>query len=43
MNLNTELQETDKRTRKLMNMHKAMNVNSDADRLYIPRQEGAEG
>ena len=38
-----ELQEIDRRTRKLMTMNKALNPNSDKDRLYVKRKDGGRG
>ena len=38
-----ELQEIDRRTRKLMTMNKALNPNSDVARLYVKRKEGGRG
>ena len=39
----SELQEMDRRTRKLMTMHNALHPSSNVDRLYIPRSEGGRG
>ena len=39
----SDLQEMDKRTRKLMTMHNALHPRSTIDRLYIPRSEGGRG
>ena len=39
----SELQEMDRRTRKLMTMHNALHPRSNVDRLYIPRSEGGRG
>ena len=38
-----EIQELDRRTRKLMTMHKALHPKSNVDRLYISRNEGGRG
>jgi Reverse transcriptase (RNA-dependent DNA polymerase) len=38
-----ELQETDRKTRKLLTMHRAFNMNGDVDRLYIGRPDGGKG
>ena len=38
-----ELQALDRRTRKLMTMHKALHPKSNVDRLYVPRKEGGRG
>ena len=38
-----DLQEMDRRTRKLMTMHNALHPRSNVDRLYIPRGEGGRG
>ena len=38
-----EIQELDRRTRKLMTMHKALYPKSNVDRLYISRNEGGRG
>ena len=35
-----ELKQMDKRTRKLMTMHKALHPRDDVDRLYVSRKEG---
>ena len=35
-----ELTQMDKRTRKLMTMHKALHPRDDVDRLYVSRKEG---
>lgn len=37
------LQKIDRRTRKLMTMHKIFNPNSDVQRLYLPRKKGGRG
>ena len=39
----SELQEMDRRTRKLMAMHNVLHPRSNVDRLYIPRSEGRRG
>ena len=33
----------DQRTRKLMNMHKALHNRDDVNRLYVSRKEGGKG
>jgi hypothetical protein len=38
-----ELQEADRKTRKLLTMHGAFNLNGDVDRLYIERRNGGKG
>ena len=38
-----ELDNMDRKTRKIMNMHKALHPRSNVDRLYIPRKEGGKG
>lgn len=38
-----EVRQLDKRTRKLMTMHKALHPKSDVDRLYLPRKNGGRG
>ena len=38
-----ELQALDRRTRKLMTMHKALHPKSNVERLYLPRKEGGRG
>ena len=38
-----ELRQMDKRTSKLMTMHKALHPRDDVDRLYVPRKEGGRG
>ena len=38
-----EIQELDRRTRKLMTMHKVLHPKSNVDRLYISRNEGGRG
>ena len=35
--------EIDKRTRKLMTMHKTLNGKTDEARIYLPRKEGRRG
>ena len=40
---NTELQELDRRTRKLLTMHNAHHPKSNVERIYIPRKEGGRG
>ena len=35
-----ELEQVDRRTRKLMTMHQALNPKSDLVRIYLPRKEG---
>ena len=37
------LQAIDRKTRKLFTIYGALQPNSDADRLYIPRKEGGRG
>ena len=37
------LNKLDARTRKLMGMHGSFSVNSDVDRLYVPRKFGGRG
>ena len=39
----TELTQLDRRTRKLMTIHKTLHPKSNAVRLYIPRKEGIRG
>ena len=39
----TELQELDRRTRKLLTMHNAHHPKSNVERIYIPRKEGGRG
>ena len=39
----TELQELDRRTRKLLTMHNARHPKSNVDRIYSPRKEGGRG
>jgi len=38
-----ELQEIDRKTRKMMTIHRAFNMNGDVDRLYIKRKDGGKG
>ena len=38
-----ELQELDRRTRKLLTMHNAHHPKSNVERIYIPRNEGGRG
>ena len=38
-----ELKQMDKRTRKLMTMHKALHPRDDVDRLYVSRKDGGRG
>ena len=38
-----ELQEMDRRTRKLLTMHNGLHPRSNVDRLYVPRREGGRG
>ena len=38
-----EIKELDRKTRKKMTMSGAFNLNSDVDRLYIPRNKGGSG
>jgi hypothetical protein len=38
-----ELQEIDRKTRKLLTIHRAFNMNGDVDRLYIGRNQGGKG
>ena len=38
-----ELQQLDRRTRKLLTMHKGLHPKSNVDRLYISRKEGGRG
>ena len=35
-----ELEEMDRRTRKLLTMHNGLHPKSNVDRLYVPRREG---
>ena len=39
----TELQATDRKTRKLFTIYGALHPKSDVDRLYIPTKEGGSG
>ncbi|XP_067942988.1 uncharacterized protein [Watersipora subatra] len=39
----TELQQLDRRTRKLMTMHKGLHPRSDVDRVYVERDQGGRG
>ena len=36
----SELQDLDRKTRKLLTMHNGLHPNSNVDRIYIPREEG---
>ena len=38
-----KVKQVDKRTRKLMTMHKALHPRDDVDRLYVSRKEGGRG
>jgi hypothetical protein len=38
-----ELQETDRKTRKMMAIYRAFNMNGDTDRLYVKREHGGKG
>lgn len=38
-----ELREADRRTRKLLAIHRAFNLNGDVDRLYVKRKLGGKG
>ena len=38
-----ELEQTDKRTRKLMTLHWVMNPKSEVARIYLSRKEGGRG
>ena len=38
-----DLKQMDQRTRKLMNMHKALHPRDGVDRLYVTRKEGGRG
>lgn len=38
-----ELEALDRKTRKLLAAERAMNLNSDVDRLYLPRKQGGRG
>ena len=39
----SELQATDRKTRKLFTIYGALHPKSDVDRLYIPRKKGGRG
>ena len=39
----TELEQMDRRTRKLMTMHRALNPKSDVARIYLSKKEGGRG
>ena len=39
----SELQDLDKKTRKLLTMHNGLHPKSNVDRIYIPREEGGRG
>ena len=39
----SELQGTDRKTRKFFSIYRALHPKSDVDRLYIPRKEGGRG
>ena len=39
----SELQDIDRKTRKLFTMYRALHPKSDVDRLYIPKKEGGRG
>ena len=39
----SELEATDRKTRKLFTIYRASHLKSDVDRLYIPRKEGRRG
>ena len=39
----SELQDIDRKTRKLFTIYGALHPKSDVDRLYIPRKEGGRG
>ena len=41
--LESELKGFDVQIRKLLNMYQMFNVNSDVDRLYVPRKSGGRG
>ena len=41
--MKSELQATDRKTRKLFTIYGALHPKSDVDRLYIPRKEGGRG
>ena len=38
-----QLKQMDRRTRKLMTLHKALHTSDDVDRLYVSRKEGGRG
>ena len=38
-----ELKELDRKSRKLLTMHKGLHPKSDVDRLYVSRKEGGRG
>ena len=38
-----EVQQINKKTKKLMIKHKALHPRNDVDRLYVPRKEGGRG
>ena len=38
-----ELKELDRKTRKLLTMHKGLHPKSDVNRLYVSRKEGGRG
>ena len=42
-NNNSELKAMDRRTRKLLTMHKAFYLRDDVDRLYVGRKDGGRG
>ena len=37
-----EIRQTDKRTSKLMSMHKALHPRNHVEKLYVPRKEGGK-
>ena len=39
----SELQDLDRKTRKLLTMHNGLHPKSNVDRIYIPREEGGRG
>ena len=39
----SEVDELDKKTRKVMTMNKKLHLRTDADRLYVSRMEGGRG
>ena len=41
--IHKEIYKLDVSTRKLMSMHGSFSVNSDVDRLYVPRKFGGSG